>query len=698
MALQEQVEDFAILVSDIKDHYAGAAPETITTALFRTTMTLRHLHSIIKTKILQEPNITVRVLRRAWARNRTNVFRLQDALKENRLSLLAAMSANSLYSSSRSAMTALYQDQRLVDIQRTVLSTHRAVVSQSTAVDHLLQSIPGGSRSQYVEQAKFRDPASPLELSGNFFPETYSVDERFPRSCLLFIYSYQQSSYGEFKTNWYKLFLMKSPRQWYRLTASIKIHRSSIYWAPTQLSSEDCGYSTEGPLACNASLPYTFQPRLQALLAARELKDDAHFDCLLADGYGNQKNPWELHIQAQSLSTSRSSDSVSSWGFIDDLGCPRVSESEVTQVEILEPPIHFLSCLNGRIVVETRFANAIPSCELIYNIRVLHCMRDYDLFRRLIGVVVDEEKMQLKGFLLDYPGASRGLEQMARVEGTPWHQRERWARQLVQGVHQLHSNGFVAGKLLNNRSPVLIDATQTLQFWWLKHRFQPGQSMGDWYPPEFRYVQSMSRNLREEDCPHVTSKADIFKLGSALWRLAENSSQIGTNPACIRARCGERGGVCNCPQHFETIDLPPLPESIPSYYRKIVSACRAEDPNDRPAARVLLNMFPPFREHTTTYLRSAEHCNMDLNVAESSLWGPGCCDLCSSRPLPLPFFTCNVCNGGDYDICQGCHQKGFHCKDSTHLLVELNRLGNMVVPGRYYSSINSSGNRDVIEL
>ncbi|KAL8924226.1 MAG: hypothetical protein Q9208_004190 [Pyrenodesmia sp. 3 TL-2023] len=476
VALQEQVEDFAVLVRDIKDQHASTAPQTITTALFRATQTLRHLHSLMKTKVLREQNITARALRRAWARNRTNIFRLQDVLKENRLSLLAAMSASSLYSSSRSATTALDQDQRLVDIQQTVLSTHHAVVSQATAVSHLLQSISGGYWSQHLEQANYsHQPASQLELSGTFFPETYTVNERLPRSCLFILRSHQTCSFGDFKINQYNLLLMKSPRQWYRLTASVKIHRSSVYWASTEIASEDCVTSSPSYLAKNATLPYTLQPKMQAFLAAKVSMDDAHFSLSLSDGYGDQSNPWELHSQADCASPRVPCDSLGAWGFIDDLGCPRIPDSEVTQVELLEAPNRFLSCLRGKMVVEIRFVNAIPCSEALYNIRVLHCMRDHDHFARLVGVLVDNEKRQLKSFLFGYPGQSRTLEQRLWTEGIPWHLRQKWARQLVEGVHQLHSKGFVAGTLFSAKSPVLIDATQNIEFWWLKNKFKPGR-------------------------------------------------------------------------------------------------------------------------------------------------------------------------------------------------------------------------------
>lgn len=86
-ALQESVKDFAILVDEIKGQHGDAV-----TAPHRAMLTIGRLDQI-----------TARARRRARARNRTNVYRLQDALKENRLSLLAAMGANNLVSTNRSA-------------------------------------------------------------------------------------------------------------------------------------------------------------------------------------------------------------------------------------------------------------------------------------------------------------------------------------------------------------------------------------------------------------------------------------------------------------------------------------------------------------------------------------------------------------------------------------------------------------------
>ncbi|KAL8709696.1 MAG: hypothetical protein Q9220_005636 [cf. Caloplaca sp. 1 TL-2023] len=246
---------------------------------------------------------------------------------------------------------------------------------------------------------------------------------------------------------------------------------------------------------------------------------------------------------------------------------------------------------------------------MLYNIRVLHRMNGHNLFAPLVGVVVSSEQKQIKSLLIDHPGATRSLEEMARVQGIAWYQRERWAKQLVEGVFHLHSNGFVAGKLFSCESPVVVDATQSLLFWHFKHQLNNPR----WFdPPEAHPLQSLPLSACDADCIENTSKADIFKLGAVLWLLAENSTQKSINPWCIRAGCGERQGKCNHSAHPEPTQLPPLAQSIPQYYRDMITACRAGDPNDRPPTRVLLKMFPP--SHTQILNASSDISQSSANA------------------------------------------------------------------------------------
>ena len=76
--------------------------------------------------------------------------------------------------------------------------------------------------------------------------------------------------------------------------------------------------------------------------------------------------------------------------FLDDIGCPRYLESEVTQLEMIDPPNLFASCCNGMLVLENMFTGSVPSLEYLYNIWLLYCMKGIPGFAKLVGIVTDK--------------------------------------------------------------------------------------------------------------------------------------------------------------------------------------------------------------------------------------------------------------------------------------------------------------------
>ena len=74
------------------------------------------------------------------------------------------------------------------------------------------------------------------------------------------------------------------------------------------------------------------------------------------------------------------------------------------------------------------------------------------------------------------------------------------------------------------------------------------------------------------------------------------------------------------------------------------------------------------------------------------------CSLCRN-PInyqQLPVFHCNICDFGDFDLCQACFEGGAHCWDENQLLVELGKIGSWILPLRYHSCVKSSGDREII--
>lgn len=181
--------------------------------------------------------------------------------------------------------------------------------------------------------------------------------------------------------------------------------------------------------------------------------------------------------------------------------------------------------------------------------------------------------------------------------------------------------------------------------------------------------------------------------------LAENIYQTCPSPVCMRSGCSTRDYVACGISHAEPIALPQLPDDIPKYYRDIVDACRAENPSDRPAAKEILQRFP-----FSSNLMHSQPQLPDPNIADISVLGKGLlmakitCSSCWKWPVQVPFFHCNVCDLGDFDLCQTCYDRGLRCDHKDHLLVELGKIGSWIVPRKYHSCVKSSGTRDVLDL
>lgn len=541
-----------------------------------------------------------------------------------------------------------------------------------------------------------------FEASTDFYPETYTMRQRLPQSTLFVTRAHEAESFCDFKTNVYRVLYMKSHRQWCRLTISVKIHRSSIYWNVTKVSHHKCQYPDALPLVGHASFPYSLFTKIQALLQDQNLADDdnPHFSL-----EGENSIRKQIHHPDSNPSTAldgSSSMSTNVLGFLDDLGCMRYHESEVTQVEVFDAPRSFVSCIGGTLVCEVKVVNSSPSSELLYTIRVLHIMDGCPGFAKLIGVVVDNMGKRLKSYLVELPRARCTLMHAVGDQPLPWKRREKWARQLVEGISQLHSKGFVAGTLFGGLSPFITADSDRIQFWYFLNRFRVGQrGKNCYYPPEFRHLEKLPRptgETGENKSQKLTSKTDIFHLGFLLWLLAENLPQTSTSPVCIRERCHERvGRGCN-KSHFDPIVLPDLPESIPIHYRKIVDACWSPDPDARPAARKLLKLFPSVDDSMVIQQEVSTSKSTELSAWRSSLVGTVDCDQCCRRRVEPPFFHCNTCENGDFDICQACYEQGKHCYDASHLLVELLRVGSLIVPGKYYSCMNVFGRREIVAV
>ena len=129
--------------------------------------------------------------------------------------------------------------------------------------------LPGISNLLAVSPAVSR-PASPFELSPNFLPETYAIDQRLPPYTFVLSRSHERFATVENRLNVYQLLFLKSSRVWCRLCVSLRIQYSSKYWKATELSgknrsAEDWQIITGTPVGI-AQLPRAILTQIQDCL------------------------------------------------------------------------------------------------------------------------------------------------------------------------------------------------------------------------------------------------------------------------------------------------------------------------------------------------------------------------------------------------------------------------------------------------
>ena len=388
--------------------------------------------------------------------------------------------------------------------------------------------------------------------------------------------------------------------------------------------------------------------------------------------------------------------------FVHDLGCPIYVENQVFQVQMFAPPNRFISCVNGVLVYEIRLSSFEPSAEILYNIELLHCMRGAPGLANLVGIVVDANREYFKSYLIKYSKTRGRIDRIAEDSSISWDRRQKWAEQLVETVADLHSKGFVAGMICTYRIPMITDSSDNVQFFDFKKKFVMGRTLGGYYPPEYHHLWEASPATSESKCPDITSKADIFHLGVMLWTLA-SGQRMWKSLVCTRVDCN-RASFCRNESHAEPNTLAPLSASIPQFYKDVVDSCVSRRPGDRPAARDLLARFARERQRQTAHLKTTSIINSagcdDVRALEENKLANISCSICGKGHLQqTTFFHCHVCAFNDFDICQQCYDRGEHCYDSEHLLVEIEKNGVFVAVRKYHSCPRIGlGGRTVLEI
>lgn len=204
--------------------------------------------------------------------------------------------------------------------------------------------------------------------------------------------------------------------------------------------------------------------------------------------------------------------------------------------------------------------------EFLYEINALNSLRYSNNVINFYGLVVDDYDKHVKGLLISYADGGALVDviydnRKDKTFGLDWPLKERWARQIVHGLADVHECGFVQGDF--TLSNIVIDENDHAKIIDINRR---GCPVG-WEPPEATPLIESHHRISM----YIGVKSDLYQLGMVLWALAMEEDEP------------EREGR---PLTFGS------ESRIPEWYQQITRICLDPDPRKRLHASMLLHLFP----------------------------------------------------------------------------------------------------------
>ncbi|KAL1980101.1 hypothetical protein VTN96DRAFT_4637 [Rasamsonia emersonii] len=218
--------------------------------------------------------------------------------------------------------------------------------------------------------------------------------------------------------------------------------------------------------------------------------------------------------------------------------------------------------LDGKPYIKKEIPGPDTVDEFLYEINALHALSGASSVVQVEGIVVDDYGERVKGLLISYAEKGALVDILYDYRGQlPWARRERWAKQIVQGLCEIHEAGYVQGDF--TLSNIVIDADDNAKIIDINRR---GCPVG-WEPPEIAAKIESNQRISM----YIGVKSDLFQLGMTLWALAmqEDEPERQSRPLVL-----------------------PADAKVPEYYRRLVSLCLSPRPQDRLSAKELLALFP----------------------------------------------------------------------------------------------------------
>ncbi|KAL8785689.1 MAG: hypothetical protein Q9213_003248 [Squamulea squamosa] len=270
------------------------------------------------------------------------------------------------------------------------------------------------------------------------------------------------------------------------------------------------------------------------------------------------------------------------------LDCRRVKESDLCFEAHMSGFVYKVS-VGGEIFIKKEIPGPDSVDEFLYEINALANLLGSNNVVQFQGLVIDEHNTLVKGLLISFAEQGALVDMLydhkEGKERLSWPRRERWAKQIVQGLADIHEAGFVQGDF--TLSNIVIDENDEAKIIDINRR---GCPVG-WEPPEISRLVESSQRISM----YIGVKSDLFQLGMVLWALAEGEEE---------------------PERQERpLSLRHASPEIPQYFRDLVAIFLDSQPFKRIAAKDLLPTFPelstedlrPISERQAARILSSSH-------------------------------------------------------------------------------------------
>lgn len=254
---------------------------------------------------------------------------------------------------------------------------------------------------------------------------------------------------------------------------------------------------------------------------------------------------------------------------IAHLRCPKYRESDLEFESHLSGFVYKVK-VRGEVYIKKEIPGPDTVDEFLYEINALYALADSEHVIRFGGCVVDDNREKVKGLLISFASKGALIDIIFHERGQlPWRLREKWAKQIVSGLSEVHEAGYVQGDF--TLSNIVIDENDNAKIIDINRR---GCPVG-WEPPE---VTAMIDGLQRIGM-YIGVKSDIFQLGMVLWGIAHEMDEPEAVP--------------------RPLGMDRAPDDVPQYFREIVNACLCDRPQGRLSAKDIVALFP---EHDDGYV------------------------------------------------------------------------------------------------